>query len=285
MTPQAALAVSAGESILPPVGDALIQWIAFVDRADDPRSAVVVLPEAGVHAVVVEACIAAASADVAPPQADLAILVVPSRAADAATLSPEWLAWVEAGGPSRMIALHGAAVAWAPGRAAILVETSRLEAVRAAVVEFCFRERELRAIEAGVTVGWHDVADDTPLAFEFRDRDAGRRTALAERFRRTVELRTRLVRLVPHLDLPPLHPPSLASQVAERLRERDRTAERAEHLAGQLEVQERVYDLCAQRSSDWGLAWKSIALEWAIVVLLAVETVLILVDLLAARGT
>lgn len=264
-------------------GDAMVHRIAFVDRTADPRPAVVTLPDVGLNAVVLDAR-SMASADAAVPQADLAVLIVPAPEADAAPLPPEALAWVEVAGPARMIALHGAAVAVAPGRAAIRVEPSRLDAVRAAVVEFCYRERELRDIEAAAAAGWPDVEADTPLAFEFRDRDAGRRIVLGERFRRIVGLRTRLARLVPHLDLPPLHPPTLASQVAERLRERGRTSERAEFLTSQLEVQERVYDLCAQRSSEWSLSRKSLALEWAIVVLLAVETVLILVDLLSRRG-
>jgi len=285
MTPPrtTAFAQPAGESPGLHAGDVLVHSIGFVDPAADPRPAVVTLPDAGVQAVVVDVR-SAAAADAAP-QADLTLLMVPAPEADASPLSADVLAWVEAAGPARMIALHGAAVAWAPGRAAIRVEPSRLDAVRAAVVEFCYRERELRDIEATAAAGWPDVEADTPLAFEFRDRDAGRRTILGERFRRTVGLRTRLARLVPHLDLPPLHPPTLASQVAERLRERGRTAERAEFLAGQLEVQERVYDLCAQRSSDWSLSRKSLALEWAIVVLLAIETVLILVDLLGSRRT
>ncbi|MFM7107672.1 MAG: hypothetical protein ACKOZU_03580 [Planctomycetaceae bacterium] len=285
MTPQTAAAAAPLGHAAAPAAEPVVQSIAFVDRTDDPRPAVVHLPDSAVRAVVVRTRPAGEPADAATCPADLALLVVPAGAADVEGLSPEALAWVGTGGPTQAIALHGAAVAWAPGRAAVRVEPARLDAVRAAVVEFCFHERELRAIEADVAAGWPDVEADAPLAFEFRDRDADRRRSLGERFRRTVSLRARLARLAPHLDRPPLHPPTLASQVGERLRERSRMAERAGFLDGQIEVRERVYDLCGQRSSEWGLSRKSTALEWAIVVLLAVETVLILVDLLASHGT
>lgn len=251
-----------------------VEWIGFIGGAEDSAAAVVALPDRGLHAVVMDSHM----------QADIGLLVVPTPMVDAGDLPAEATGWVAAAGPVQSIALHGAAVAWAPGRAAILVEPSRIDSVRAAVVEFLFRERELSAIEADVHAGWPDVEADAPLGFEFRDRDADRRQVLGERFQRTIGLRSRLARLLPHLDRPPVHPPTLASQVGERLRERSRMAERADFLDGQLEVHERVYDLCGQRASDWRLARKSTTLEWAIVVLLAVETVLILVGLLSSRG-
>lgn len=282
MTPRTA--VPAPPLVSPTAGGAVVESIAFVGRTDDPRPAIVDFPDAGLRAVLVGTTPAAAAlADTAIPRGDLLLIAVPAAADDAGGLPDEVLAWVSAGGPAQAIALHGAAVAWAADRAAVLVEPARLEAVRAAVVEFGFRERELRAVEEAVASAWPDVESDAALAFEFRDRDADRRPALGERFQRTVALRGRLARLAPHLDRPPTHPPTLASQIGERLRERSRMAERAGFLADRLEVQERVYELCGQRSSDWGLARRSTTLEWAIVVLLAIETVLILVDLLAAR--
>ena len=263
-----------------------VEWIGFVGGAEDPAAAVVALPDRGLHAVVMGSQPANAVSSSGPQamQADIALLVVPAPIGDAGGLPDEALRWLSSAGSVQVIALHGAGVAWAPGRAAILVEPSRIDSVRAAVVEFLFREKELSHIEADVHAGWPDVEADASMGFEFRDRDADRRHVLGERFRRTIGLRSRLSRLLPHLDRPPVHPPTLASQVGERLRERSRMAERADFLDGQLEVQERVYDLCAQRASDWTIARKSTTLEWAIVVLLAVETVLILVGLLSSRG-
>lgn len=282
MTPRTA--VPAPPPAPPAATGPIVESIAVVERTDDPRAAIVDFPETGLRAVLVGSEAGAADAvATAGPAAALLLAVVPAPPEDAGGLPADIQAWVEGGGPAQTIALHGAVVAWAAGRAAVLVEPGRLESVRAAVVEFWFRERELMALEEAVAAAWPAVEADAALAFEFRDRDADRLGALGERFRRTVGLRARLARLAPHLDRPPIHPPTLAGQVGERLRERSRLAERAGFLADRLEVQERVYELCGQRTSDWALTRRSTTLEWAIVVLLAIETVLILVDLLAAR--
>lgn len=269
-------------------GGASLQWIAFVPHGDDPRPVVTKVSGTCIHAVVAGSAAGMAAevleAVVDGPRADLGLLVLPGSPDHDGTLPAEAIAWVEEGGPTQMLALHGAVVAWAPGRAVIIAASDRLAAVRAAVVEFCFFERELRSIEAEVTAAWPHVDADAPLAFEFNDRDAGRRREIGERFRRTVALRGRLARLAPHLERPPLFPPTLASQVAERLRERSRMAERAGFLDGQITVQERVYDLCGERSSDWTIARRSIALEWAIVVLLVVQTALLVAELLTTSG-
>jgi len=205
-------------------GGASLQWIAFVPHGDDPRPVVTKVSGTCIHAVVAGGAAGMAAevleAVVDGPRADLGLLVLPGSPDHDGTLPAEAIAWVEEGGPTQLLALQGAVVAWAPGRAVIIVASDRLAAVRAAVVEFCFFERELRSIEAEVAAAWPHVDADAPLAFEFNDRDAGRRREIGDRFRRTVALRGRLARLAPHLERPPLFPPTLASQVAERLRER-----------------------------------------------------------------
>jgi uncharacterized Rmd1/YagE family protein len=69
--------------------------------------------------------------------------------------------------------------------------------------------------------------------------------------------------------------------VGERLRERTRLAERTEVLGGQLELFERVYELCGHRASEFTLSRKSLTLEWVIIILLAVQTLLAIIDLLS----
>lgn len=272
----------------PAGGGTTLQRVAFVPHGDDPRSVVATVSGTSIDAVVVgeAAGINRGTSDFFADgvRADLSLLVIPGSADHDGTLPTDVMAWVEEGGSTQLLALHGAVVAWASGRVAILAPPERLAVVRAAVVEFCFFERELRSIEADVTAAWPHVDAHAPLAFEFNDRDVGRQSEIGEHFRRTVVLRSRLARLVPHLERPPLFPPTLASQLAERLRERSRMAERAGFLDTQIAVQERVYDLCGERSSDWTIARRSLALEWAIVFLLVVQTTLLVVDLLATSG-
>ena len=55
-------------------------------------------------------------------------------------------------------------------------------------------------------------------------------------------------------------------------------------MSDQLEIQERVYEQCGQRASDYMIARKENLLCWMVVVLLGAELVLLLVDLLASTG-
>jgi uncharacterized Rmd1/YagE family protein len=94
----------------------------------------------------------------------------------------------------------------------------------------------------------------------------------------------RAVRLAPRVHLPHVHPPTLASQLAERLRERARLPERLEHLREKLELQFHAVELASQRVSDYALARTGHTLEWVIIIMLAAQTILLLVELLAGYG-
>lgn len=223
----------------------------------------------------------------------LELLSVPLDAAAAGEgLVPEGLAsraaaWVaEAaarGEPAVSLPLYGTFVAWSGVRAALIGPADRLERMREAVLEFSTLAHELRFIERDLGAALVHVEADSGLAFEFDERAISRRGELAERFRQAVAIRRRLVELAPAIHRPALHPPTLASQIGERLRERTRIADRLEFAGHQAELVERVYEGCGQRASDFMLARRQTMLEWAIVVLLTIETVILLVDLLTVR--
>lgn len=95
----------------------------------------------------------------------------------------------------------------------------------------------------------------------------------------------RFARLVPCVLVPHVHPPTLASQIGERLRERTRMADRLELVEGKLESQEHIYELCSHRTSEFMVARKGHHLEWVIIILLLVQTVLLMLDLLSSGKT
>ncbi len=64
------------------------------------------------------------------------------------------------------------------------------------------------------------------------------------------------------------------------LREKSRLGDRLQFLREQTEVFETVYELCGQRVSDYVSSRRSHTLEWIIIVLLAFETILLVVDML-----
>lgn len=220
------------------------------------------------------------------PSEELLVLSVPADDEDAGVLGRA-REWCDAAGPGdcpgQLVTLQGAHVVWAPGRVAVLARADRLDAVRKAAIEAAYYDAELRNLERELGGLWPDLEADTPLAFEFGERSVRGRRQLAERFRRVLALRARLARITPHVLCPHVHPPTLASQVGERLRERARMAHRVESLGGQIEVFERVYEACGQRASDFMLARTGHTLEWVIILLLFTQTILVGIELLTPR--
>jgi hypothetical protein len=214
------------------------------------------------------------------------LLLVPVVEADGATLMPPLLAWVEqaASVPPTVLELYGTIVIWTPGRVAVASAADRLPRATAAVNEFTATVGELVAIEEAIAGLWADYEADLSCGFVVAAADASRLPELAERYRQSMSLVGRLARLSPRIHRPPEHPPTLAGQLGERLRDRCRLADREEFADDQLETIIRLYEGCGQRASDRMLAQREHVLTWVIVLLLAAETVLLLVDLLAAAG-
>ena len=196
-----------------------------------------------------------------------------------------WVAACRADMPPVQVPLYGTTVIWSPSRAAILAPHAALVAVREALLDFARCDAALRRLEgeAGVLLGRLD--EDAPCAVEFDERHIDRQASLEERFRRSVRLRADLATLAPAVLRPPVHPPTLAAQLGERLRERTRLADRLEFVQAKADVLDRVYDLCAQRVGDFAIARRHLRLEWVIIVLLAAELVVLLVEVLAGLGT
>ncbi len=200
-------------------------------------------------------------------------------------------AWVAAAGlPATNVAavvsvpLYGCHVTWAPGRAAVIGSPSKLDMLVTAVADFAGREAELRQLEERCGQFLEALDGDAPYAFAVDERGLDHHEALAARFREAVAVRGRLALLAPAVHAPPLHPPTLASQLGERLRDRTRLAERHEFAVDRAELAERLYEACGQRIAEFGIARRQLGLEWAIVVLLVIQTALLIVDLLT-RGT
>lgn len=189
------------------------------------------------------------------------------------------------------VALHGVQVVWGLGsphadgrrpiRMGVAALAARLPRVVPAILEFACLEMALRILEDKVAQAWPQLEEDGPLAFDFDHRSERRRSVLAGRFQSMLGMRARWSQLQPPVHRPLVYPPTLASQVGERLRERARLAERWESLGGQIDVFQNVYELCAQRAQDWRLAWKGHSLEVVIILLLLLQTTLLIFELFA----
>jgi hypothetical protein len=152
------------------------------------------------------------------------------------------------------------------------------------ILEATRHERELQCIEHGVAEYWPMIESDALLAFAFNEKSIARQEELQARLQRALVLRVRLVRIAPYLLAPLEHPPTLASQVAERMRERLCTASRYEALGGQLDTIRDTHDMCAQRASDFLIARTGHQLEWVIILLLAAQLLLWIFEYLSATN-
>ncbi len=276
-------------STLPP-GSA-IQQIAFVAECTAGQTLVMEFPPLlRRRAVLVSNDLLPQSAAAGP----LTILTVPAQAGEATIESESELFtrlrhWVEAAAPADaplplVMMFQGVQLCWSPGRSAVLAQSDRLEAVRKAVIEAAFYDSELSQIERTLGETWPQLEADMPLAFEFDESSMSRQKPLRQRFGQVLLLRARLARLGPYVHSPHLHPPTLASQMGERLRDRTRMEHRYEFLDEQIEVFEEVYDMCGQRNSDYKLARTGHILEWIIIAFLFIQFLLSGFEILTKVG-
>ncbi len=212
---------------------------------------------------------------------------------DALEALQQWVARGESAAEAGLqtVALHGVQVVWGlgsphpdgtrPARIGVAALAERQPRVVPAILEFACLETALQILEQKVARAWPQLEEDGPLAFDFDHRSDRRRSVLAGRFGSMLGIRARWAQLQPPVHRPLVYPPTLASQVGERLRERARLAERWESLGGQIDVFQNVYELCAQRAHDWRLAWKGHTLEVFIILLLLLQTVLLMFELFA----
>lgn len=186
---------------------------------------------------------------------------------------------------STLISLHGVDLYWSMGKVAIRCSMDRLDAARRAVLEFALAERELVSLENSVKSSWQTLEGDVPTAFAYSEAKVVDRAELGKRFQNAISLQARLSRIIPSIVQPAQYPPTLESQLHERLRERMRQEDRLEVLEKQLDIFQRVYEMCGQRSSDFMLTRSGNLLEWIIILLLAVQTIMAMIDYLPSSAT
>jgi hypothetical protein len=180
--------------------------------------------------------------------------------------------------------LYGVDLVWSPGRAAAVSAEERFETIITAVRDFTETEATLTAIEEGISAAWPHYEQDLPLAFGFSETTAALRDGLRDRYGRIMSLAGQLARISRRIHDPAPQPPTLAGQIGERLRERLRLADREEAADGCLEVLTSHYEACGQRASDFTISRRESLLSWTIIILLAVETILLAVDLLSSQA-
>jgi len=261
-----------------PVGSELLPVVFSKDRDKGLRLLHALPIEFQTFAVVGQSEIVVDNERSSNPTSQIEFLTIPAANHQATELQDVVLSWVDASTtsktPKQMLTLQGAQIYWNDTRVAILAPRERLETLRTALIETCWFDAELSGLERELASAWPEMHEDMPLAFDFDEKSLPRRKELQRRYQRVMSLRSQMLRLSPYVHCPHIHPPTLASQVAERYRERTRLLHRHEILDSQLEVFERVYDTCGQRISDFVQSRTGHILEWIIIVLLVLQMVI-----------
>ncbi|MGD0308846.1 MAG: hypothetical protein ABSC02_06110 [Acidobacteriota bacterium] len=210
------------------------------------------------------------------------ILVLPSSLKD----DSRWLegarAWLTQPDQPEAFSVQagGIQVSWRPGQAVIVAPPAQALAALEAVVDFAYYENELRKIEKEIAGAWPAVEADTPLAYNTVVSDLSRDKETGQRVHQLFQNRMRHARIEPHLIRPPARFSRPARDLSEGLREAALCKERAETADGQVEVQEHVYEMASQRLGEFRHARQGFILETIIIVLLAVEVILMIIEIL-----
>lgn len=211
---------------------------------------------------------------------DVVLIPVSAASPGAEQDSAEWLEKMsEPGAPPPIMAKYrGVELMWRPGRAMLRCESERTEVLLAALIEFAHFEHELRRIEGELAGAWEELEQDKALAFEVTTADLKRSKTVGERMNRALERRIRLARIGPYLYEPDPKLQAAGQKLGEELREKARIEARLEAVDGQLEVFEDIYEISSQRMGEYRAAHQESILEWVIILLLAAELILLLMQ-------
>lgn len=217
------------------------------------------------------------------------LLTVPSRCLEDEQVLSQLNDWVnpkDADNQSPLVlSLQHVQVFWTPEKIVVFVYEEFSPTVKSAIIEVSYYVSQLVEIENQLATNWPQLEADIPTAFEYDQQAARKKKQLMQRFKETYVLRAQLAKLTPFLLSPHTYPPTLESQISDRLRERIRVEDRVEFVSDSLEVYEEVYELCGQRVNDFQHARKGHTLEWIIIILLGAELVVVAFDYLSSLGT
>jgi hypothetical protein len=180
--------------------------------------------------------------------------------------------------PPVLVKIRGVELMWLPGRAVLQCDPEQTEPLLSALAEFAYYEGELRRIETEIVGAWAELEQDKGLAFAVTKADLKRSEAVGGRMSRALERRIKMARIEPHLYEPDAGLPAAGRKLGEELREKARIESRLETVDAQVEVFENIYEMSGQRMGEFRAAAEEHVLEWIIIVLLAGELLLLLVQ-------
>ncbi len=222
-------------------------------------------------------------------EGDLALVVVPAPMDQQVTLAAALAdalasrADLASERPST-ISLQGCILVVVAEWSVVLAPVEELERAAAAAAEASFESLALVRMEREVLATWPLAHQAAPIAFRAQVEHLGQRAEYARSYAALVALQESHARLGQRILLPQVYPPTLASQVLERVRDRLRVEARHEALEAHIEAQNDVFSRCGERLSELEQARRGHQLEWLIILVLVVQTVLWIIEALSSVG-
>jgi len=262
-----------------------VRRIHFVEQITSGDRVLMSFPDpAPRFAILAEAPATATGAIAAGPRGDVMDVVLlplstPPQGTPAGTNHgfADWLEKTSGPGapPPVYVKFRGVELMWRSGHVMLQCDSEQAESLLSALAEFAHYEAELRRIEREIADSWTELEQDKTLAFDVKPADLKRSAAVGERMNRTLQRRIRLARIEPHLYNPDAGLPAASQKLGEQLREKARTDARLEAVDSQLEVFEDIYEMSGQRMGEYRAAEVEKALEWIIIILIALEVLLL----------
>jgi hypothetical protein len=186
--------------------------------------------------------------------------------------------WGERGGPVVLARLGECSVAWTHGCALIAASGEGLPSILAEVVEFAVGEEVLLALEGAMEAGWGELECDAALAYRVERLDRVCDGVLKERALETMRRRLLFMRWEPLWLGTGLRSGARMRRLGDALLEEAEREDRCATLDARIEAAEYVYELVGQRAGEFRHAREGYWIEWVIVVLLAAELAVMLLE-------
>ena len=214
------------------------------------------------------------------PDFDVVCVNAAAAGADVVQRAERWIDPDGASGPdaSVLVKMTGGWVRAKNGRAVVCMVKADWAGMVAALADFFFYECELRKLEREIGANWGRAETDLPLAGDVASDDLKRLGEIGTMSRMVLTRRIRLAKLERPLYRCQAPLPLPARKLAARLRAKFDVDDRAETLDGQIEVYEYIYEMANQRLGEYKNFRREYILEILIVVLLASEVVLMILD-------
>ncbi len=170
-------------------------------------------------------------------------------------------------------------VLWRPGRAVLVGNASRLDEIRAGLIDFSFHEGELRKLERELEADWPRAESDVSLAHDVDRRALVGCGHIGQMSQRTALRRIRFARLAPRLEKASTSLAGSTRRLVAELTLQAEVVDRLKNVDDRLEVFEDLYELANDRLAEFQHFRREYRLEAWIIVILVIEVLLMLFEI------